>query len=421
MQQAIDRLKQALDDMRQAQQSAQQNPQSASAQADARRAAERLAESERMMNGMRQQQAGSQLDDLSERADKLAQQQGDFAKRLEQAMGGDPRSGNQGRPAPGGGTPQQARQLADEKDKMAAELDRLQKDMQQAARDLAGTQPAAAGRVRDGLSSMQQTEVTNRTKASADRIRQGMGSFMVPTEKAVTQALDQVSKDLHAAQGALSASAAQGGQKGEAEQELARLERLRSQLQQMAGQGQQGGNQQGGNQQGGNQLGGNQQGGNQQGGNQQGNGSQQGGNQAGQFNSARGRNGGFGGFGRFQPEGLYDVPDVQYLDPGSVARDAQLQLNDLKDQFRDNPDALRELSDLNRDVQKMQMGATASPELDQRISREILPKLEALEVRLRRQIDEQETGQVRSGGSDRVAPGYTDAVAEYFRKLSKGR
>jgi len=99
----------------------------------------------------------------------------------------------------------------------------------------------------------------------------------------------------------------------------------------------------------------------------------------------------------------------------------QLQLNDLKDQFRDNPDALRELSDLNRDVQKMQMGATASPELDQRISREILPKLEALEVRLRRQIDEQETGQVRSGGSDRVAPGYTDAVAEYFRKLSKGR
>src|SRR5208283_3250390 len=90
--------------------------------------------------------------------------------------------------------------------------------------------------------------------------------------------------------------------------------------------------------------------------------------------SARGRNGGFGGFGRFQPEGLYDVPDVQYLDPGSVGRDAQLQLNDLRDQFKDNPDALRELNDLNHDIQKMQTGQTASPELDQRISREILPK-----------------------------------------------
>ena len=137
--------------------------------------------------------------------------------------------------------------------------------------------------------------------------------------------------------------------------------------------------------------------------------------------SARGRNGGFGGFGRFQPEGFYDVPDVQNMDPGSLGRDAQVQLNDLRDQFKDNPDALRELNDLNRDIQKMQTGQTASPELDQRISREILPKLEALEVRLRRQIDESETGQVRSGGSDRVAPGYTDAVAEYFRKLSKGR
>ena len=403
MQQAVDRLKQALDDMRQAQQSAQQNPNSAEAQADARRAAERLAEAQRMMNGMRTQQAGSQLDDLADRADKLSQQQDDFAKRLEQAFGDARQPGRNGRATPGAAGQQQARQLADEKDKMAGQLDRLQKDMQQAARDLAGTQPAAASRVRDGLSNMQQTEVTNRTKASADRIRQGMGSFVVPTEKGVAQALDEVAKDLKAAQQALGQSAAQqGGQKGEMEQELARLERLRSQFQQMTSQGKDGqgkdGNQPG--QQGGNQAGG---------------------NQPGQVSSARGRNGAYGGFGRFQPEGFYDVPDVQGTDPGSVARDAQLQLNDLKDQFKDNPDAQHEINDLNGQIQRMQMGSTASPELDARINREILPKLEALETRLRRQIDEAETGQVRSGSTDRVAPGYTDAVAEYFRKLSKGR
>jgi hypothetical protein len=67
------------------------------------------------------------------------------------------------------------------------------------------------------------------------------------------------------------------------------------------------------------------------------------------------------------------------------------------------------------------VGQTASSELDARISREILPKLEALEVQLRRQAAEQESGQVRSGGADRVPAGFTDAVAEYFRKLSKGR
>ena len=365
----------------------------------------------KMMNGMRTQQAGSQLDDLADRADKSSQQQDDFSKRLDQTFGQPGRNGGKS------ATPQQARGLADEKDKMAGELDRLQKDMQQAARELAGTQPAAAGRVRDGLSNMQQTEITNRAKASADRIRQGMGSFVVPTEKAVAQALDQVAKDLKAAQQALGQSSAQqGGQKGEMEQELARLERMRSQLQQMTSQGK-GGNQPGGNQQGGQQAG-NQQGQGQQSGQQGGN--QAGGNQVGQ-NSARGRNGAYGGFGRFQPEGFYDVPDMQGADPSSFARDAQLQLNDLKDQFRDNPDALREITDLNGQIQRMQMGATASPELDARINREILPKLEALETRLRRQIDESETGQVRSGATDRVAPGYTDAVAEYFRKLSKGR
>ena len=77
---------------------------------------------------------------------------------------------------------------------------------------------------------------------------------------------------------------------------------------------------------------------------------------------------------------LLRVPDVQDPDPAMLARDAQIQLNDLRDQFQDNPDALQELNDLSRDIQRMQTGQTASPELEQRISREILPKLEALEV-----------------------------------------
>ena len=80
-----------------------------------------------------------------------------------------------------------------------------------------------------------------------------------------------------------------------------------------------------------------------------------------------------------------------------------------------------EIADLSRDLTRMTTGQTASPELDGRISRQILPKLEALEVLLRRQGLEAEPGQVRSGATDRVPAGYTDAVAEYFRKLSKGR
>ena len=51
----------------------------------------------------------------------------------------------------------------------------------------------------------------------------------------------------------------------------------------------------------------------------------------------------------------------------------------------------------------------------------VLPNLEALEVQMRREADKQSGDQVRSGSTDRVPPGFTDAVAEYFRKLSKGK
>ena len=242
------------------------------------------------------------------------------------------------------------------------------------------------------MSDIQQNETKMRMQYSARWIRDGQGQLMVDREGPITQALDQMSKDLKAAQSALNANGGQSGNK-EAEQSLARLERLRSQMQQMAQAAQNGqGGQQGGNQQGGNQAGGNQNGG---------------GTQAGGRNSG-GNRGRFGGFGRFQQEGIFDVPDVQYADPGAIVRDAQMQLNDLREQYRDNPDLGREIQDLSRDLSRLQVGQTASPELDARIGREILPKLEALEVQLRRQAGEAESGQGAERRRDRVPAGYTE-------------
>jgi len=54
------------------------------------------------------------------------------------------------------------------------------------------------------------------------------------------------------------------------------------------------------------------------------------------------------------------------------------------------------------------------------MNREILPNLESLEVKLRRQVEEQGGGQVKSGATDKVPPGFSRDVEEYFRKLSKG-
>ena len=60
-------------------------------------------------------------------------------------------------------------------------------------------------------------------------------------------------------------------------------------------------------------------------------------------------------------------------------------------------------------------------ELGQRISREVIPQMERLELELRRQLDSKSSDQVRSAGSEPVPAGYSDAIAEYFRKLSKGK
>ncbi len=171
LQQALDRVNQALNDMRSAQQSAQQSGEQGSAgtQAEARRAAERLAEAQRMMNGMRQQQASSQVDDLAQRAEGLKDEQKDFEQRLRQTFGDGAQQG--------GRNGSQVRQLAEEKDKMAQAVDQLERDMQKAARDLAGTQPSASARVRDGLSDIQQNETKLRMQYSARYIREGQGQL----------------------------------------------------------------------------------------------------------------------------------------------------------------------------------------------------------------------------------------------------
>ena len=426
MRQALDRLSRGIDDMRNAQQAASQQgqpgqqsqPGSPEAEANARRAAESLQEAEQMLNGMRQQQASSQVSELSQRADKLDQQQRDFANRLKQTFGdemnGISRSGQNA-------TRQQAQQLADEKDKMAKDVEQLEKDMQKAARDMAGTQPDASNRIRGALSEMQQNEVRLRTKYSADNIRRGYGPYMVDREAPITRALDNVSQDLKDAQNALRQGVDQATAQNGTERSLQQLERMRSQMERMARPGQQGGQQQGGQQQGGQQQGGQQAGG-------QPGGGQPGGNQyGGQYGGygQLGVNRQFAGpatqYGRFAPEGMYNLPDGRQWDAGSAIRDYTSELNDMREQFKDNPDISKQIADVERDLSRLQVGDISSAELQNRLNHVVLPNLEALEVEMRRQTDTQSGDQVHSGATDRVPPGFTDAVAEYFRKLSKGK
>jgi len=86
-----------------------------------------------------------------------------------------------------------------------------------------------------------------------------------------------------------------------------------------------------------------------------------------------------------------------------------------------DPDASKEAQQLLQQLQGLNMANANDKELADRIQREVLPQLERLELQLRRQLDDKDAGQVRTGGADQVPTGYADAVAEYFRKLSKGK
>ncbi len=98
-------------------------------------------------------------------------------------------------------------------------------------------------------------------------------------------------------------------------------------------------------------------------------------------------------------------------------------LRNLRQSVRqDDPEMARELQGLIRQMQDLDPSRfPGNPALVERLTTQVLPNLEQIELRLRRQLEEDAGGQVHGGLTRPVPPGYADAVAEYFRKLSEGR
>jgi hypothetical protein len=66
--------------------------------------------------------------------------------------------------------------------------------------------------------------------------------------------------------------------------------------------------------------------------------------------------------------------------------------------------------------------AQSDPLLAERVHAALLSGVEQVEMELRRKVEETTgNGSVRSPGGETVPQGYADAVAEYFRKLSKSK
>jgi hypothetical protein len=431
VQQSLDRLKQATDDMRKA-----TTPQES--EAAARRAADRLKEATDMLGGMRQQQASSKVDALADEASRLAQEQRDQADRTRKMFGqlGD---GTQS-------TIQDKRKLADERQGLADDMGKLEKNLQDTARQLStDRQTAASTKLRDALSDMQQSDLRARIQRGADWMRRGIDPNANGAEPEIAAGMQRLEKAMHDAQQAMGNAPQQGNDSQQGlETALNRVEQLRNQMGSLSrdGQGRQQGNGQGQGQ--------GQQGNGQGQGQGQGQGGQQGGQNGGgpvggpgarmgdgSYGNAYG--GGYrdtvrggGGYGRAYgnidtgnntPRGGPPVqPDNSPIPPQRAYDDSMRDLNQLRQSVQDDPDMSKQVQDLIREMARLDPSRfPGNPALVEQLHSQVLADVDKLELQLRRQLDDKESGQVRSGETSSVPQGYGEPVAEYYRRLSKNK
>jgi hypothetical protein len=113
---------------------------------------------------------------------------------------------------------------------------------------------------------------------------------------------------------------------------------------------------------------------------------------------------------------------VRQEDLENSYRGALQSLGRLEQQLRDDPGTARDIQSLVRDLRNFDpLHFTDEPLLIQRIQ-DAVAGAEQVEMELRRKLDDASGGgSVRSPAGERVPQGYQDAVADYFRKLSKGK
>jgi plasmid stabilization system protein ParE len=303
-------------------------------------------------------------------------------------------------------TLQQKAKLADDRQRMADDLSRLRKEMQGAMRDLASGEPSAASKLREALGDLERSGLQSRLQKSADLVREGVDPNSntpslgrISDDPAISAGLQRLSEQMRQAQQALT-------NQQNPEEALDRVERLRSQLEALARNLEQGSGRPSQQAPGGK-------------GNQAG--SVNNGFQPGPAGGPRVWRGGVDAGGYIEPPGVERRPSPD--SPAAMEqalREAMRELNGLRQELRGEPAPLADVQDLIRELQRLGPGRfPGNPALVEQLRTQVLTSVDKLELQLRRELDDKQPGQIRSGDSLQVPSGYKEAVAEYFRRLSQ--
>jgi hypothetical protein len=96
-------------------------------------------------------------------------------------------------------------------------------------------------------------------------------------------------------------------------------------------------------------------------------------------------------------------------------------LNQVRAVVQDSPEARQQLQSLIDQMRNLDPSRfPGNPALVEQMHQQLFSGLDALELQLRRQLDESQGGTIRISDPTEVPAGYQDSVAQYYRKLSGG-
>lgn len=96
------------------------------------------------------------------------------------------------------------------------------------------------------------------------------------------------------------------------------------------------------------------------------------------------------------------------------------ELNQLRQAVQQDPEMQKQVQDLIHEMERLDPARfPGNPALVEQLHSQVLADVDKLELQLRRQLDDKQSGQVRSGDTKNVPQGYEEPVAEYYRRLSK--
>jgi hypothetical protein len=454
-QQAIQQLNEALQAMNEASGQNQQGQPGQQGQMDpeqARRAIEQarrqLQQALQQLTEQRQAQVGQAFSDLNQRAKELYEGQREAANDLQTALREAAAGGQQQR----GGLPDdQAEQFAERKYDLQQQLEALEEDIQRVSQQFRDKTPGASEDLSDALSDVQAKQTSARLGAGADAILRGLGDRVAATESVTTSALRDLQRDTEEALTRATDEAVAGEQQAaDPNAELvAELQALRRQLSEITQQqaangqgqpsqqslergqpGQPGQGQQQGQQSQPGQGQGQQPGQGQQSSDGQGQANAAGGNQFG--GSFGNRDDGFGPGGRggwYDPRrgGIWDPRNRALWENPQNVQQVQEQLSDASRELLVNANRLRDQGLSDEELQAVRElgealrgGLTGNPELVDQEFQRLVNLTEQLELRLAANGGANaERAAVRAQAPTQIAEGFEDAVAEYFRQLSR--